>query len=402
MPSNLKSALLKRYSFLFPPAIGLLCMAFLYTASAEEIEITFTNLLDNTAQRAIVYVPEACKGTNAPLLIITHYMSGDRFTAKKLGYYPECEKRGWLLACPELHGHRTPGQTSLAALEAQHDVVDHVRHMQNNYKVDATRIYLAGRSMGGMLGLVTAAKYPQLFAAVVAGQPLTDLAEWMKSASAALRQTTEKECGECTNANLFEYQRRSAISYAPNFKYVPVILWHGSNDPLVAPEHSEKLTGAIRSFYRFQPGVNWYHGGGHNGLNFPPAWICDQLQYYVNTCDGKMTAKTRFYPELNLVFDEPLEIFWLAVTPAQSNAFARVEARLQDGALILKASRASRVSVNLDKVIKELTISKYSVSTDTPLELTLRANNTETFKAACEKEASGEIKSSAPAKAGTP
>ena len=76
-------------------------------------------------------------------------------------------KHGGLLV---VFGRRRVGKTRLLrqwlqahnglysqAIEAQRDVIDAIEYMQLHYRVDRARIYLVGRSMGGMLAEVMAA-----------------------------------------------------------------------------------------------------------------------------------------------------------------------------------------------------------------------------------------------------
>jgi len=140
--------------------VMLLIPIVLAVVTAGEIEITYKNTHDSTEQKAAVYIPKGYTNGPAPLLAVTHYLGGSRFTARETGYYPECEKRGWICVCPELHGHRSGPQTAFASIESQHDVIDAIAAVRAKYRIDSTRIYLTGKSMGGMLAGIMAAKYP--------------------------------------------------------------------------------------------------------------------------------------------------------------------------------------------------------------------------------------------------
>jgi len=348
---------------------------------AEEIEFSYRNSFDNSEQKAVAYIPDLCKTKEKnPLLVIAHYMGGNRYTARKQGYYPECDARGYLLVCPELHGHRTGGETSMASLEAQHDIVDAITYMKKNYRVDSSRIYLAGRSMGGMLGGVMAAKYPDLFAAVVSGQGISDLKQWTETALPALRDASEKECRPYSGATKFDYERRSSVSYAPNFQYVPLIVWHGTNDTWVPPEQSELLVSAIRKYNRFQPDVNWLHGAPHCPENFTPGWICDQFQFYQNIGESGFETPTRFFPELNLVTDEAKSFFWLGVIPDADTSFARVHVNLKNDVIFARIENVRELTVNLDLVSKLTQCSKFDIRTDKTLHFSIVKNGMTVFE----------------------
>ena len=355
---------------------------------AEEVEFTFTNSFDKSEQKGVAYIPDSMKNSEAaPLVVVAHFMGGNRFTAKNGGYYPECDSRGWLIVCPELHGLRTPGETSMASLGAQHDIIDSIEYMKQHYKVDTSRIYLVGRSMGGMMGGMMAAKYPDVFAAVLAGQGLYDLKLWNDTTTPGLRASSEKECLPFSEATRFDYERRSAISYAPNFQYVPIILWHGTFDTWVPPVQAEKLTVAIRRFNRFQPDVVWLRNAAHCPQNFTPKWELDQFIIYQNVCEAGFDTPTRFTPELNIVTDEAKSFFWLGITPARDTAFARVKASLTGNSLVVKAANTKEVSIELKKIANNLICSRFDIQSDVPLKLIITRDGKALFETVQKKGA---------------
>jgi poly(3-hydroxybutyrate) depolymerase len=376
-----------RMTLLIPAWIALLALP--QRSPAEEIEFTYQNSLDHSTQKAVAYVPKICKTRSKnPLLVVAHYMGGSRYTAKEQGFYSECESRGCLLVCPELHGRRTGGSTSLAALEAQHDILDSINYMKQNFQIDSSRIFIDGRSMGGTLAAIMAAKYPDLFAAAVAGQGIYDLELWSKTALPFLKANLEKECGPVSKTTRFDYQRRSALSYAPNFQYVPLILWHGTNDTWVAPQQSELLFAAIKKFNRFQSDIHWLQNAPHCAVNYPPRWICDQLQDFQNTAEAGTQLSTRFYPELNFITDESQRFFWLTVTPANPTAFAAVHASLKNNTLTLQTQNVKSLTVNLDNISRLITFSKFDLQSDSPLTLIITKAGKTVFETKAKKTTS--------------
>ncbi len=270
-----------RFSILVLVFAALLAQRGQAKALSGEVLIEFINSKDTSRQQAIAYVPDRCINSPCPLLVVAHYMGGNRFTAKGLNYHAEAEKRGWMVVCPELHGLRSKGETSMAALVAQYDVIGAINYMKANYKVDAGRVYMAGRSMGGMLTQIMLAKFPDIFAAGVAGQGISHLNQWVTQSPRFL----DPVVAECKPylINRFEWDRRSSIYYAGNFKYSPLILWHGTNDTWVLPEQSENLLKAIKKRYNYQPEIRWLVGAPHSAANYPASWVCDQLMHYENT-----------------------------------------------------------------------------------------------------------------------
>ena len=345
-------------------AVFILAAAFLSSvAGTGENEFTYKNSYDGSTRQAACYIPDNLEGNKKyPLLVVAHYMSGDRFTARRLGYNQECEKRKWLLVCPELHGKRQPGQNSMAALEAQHDIIDAIDYMKKNYAVDDTRIYISGRSMGGMLTQIMMAKYPDLFAAGVAGEGISDLTT-LKSID-AVTKAVKDECGD-PDKNSFEYRRRSSINYASNFAYAPLIMWHGTNDIFVQPEQSETLYNEIKKYNRFQDQVCWLNAAAHCPANYTSGWVCDKLQYYANAGD---VTRLRTFNKLKLVTDEDKKFFWLRLVPAENDKFGQIDADIDAGGILnLNCNNLSKVEVDLNLVSRLNNINACKVESNQPL-----------------------------------
>lgn len=294
-------------------------------AVAGPIDFEFESSYDGSQQPAAGFVPDDLEQNPAPrpLLVVAHFMGGDRYTAQKQGYYEEAAKRGWLVVSPELHGKNSKGgKISCASLEAQHDILDSIAYMRKNYPVDTRRIYIAGRSMGGMMTQIMIAKYPDLFAAGVAGQGCSDITR-LDEFSAAVAKAIPQECGD----DPFEYQRRSSIYYARNFAYAPLIIWHGTNDGLVDAAQSKRLYDAIVSYQPYAIPVFWLPNGSHLEENYMPEWICDQLENYRTSCDWP-DMPFRWFPELNLITDESKAFFYLDVKLADENRFGTIKTSL--------------------------------------------------------------------------
>ncbi len=353
--------------------MGIVLSIFCFSALAgEEKEFTFISSFDGSTQTVALFVPSAYDGrTSRPLLVDAHYWGGNHYTAKLQGYYEVCEQLNWLVVCPELHGHRTSGQTSLAALEAQHDIIDSVDLVLREYAVDRTRIYLAGRSMGGMLGAVMAGKYPDRFAAICMGQGITDLPRWYHEVE-MFREDTKKECGGTPEQVPFEYARRSAINYVSNIKYVPLIIWHGTNDTWVPPSQSEDFYLRLKEKNKYQRPIDWIEGAPHCALNYTPEWICQQFLPYLNMAEKDIPSSFRHYPTLEITTDESKSYFWLQITMADPNRFAHVSASVLDGILRLKTENVSHLTIDLEAAHPPKPLARWDADADQQLTVTLK------------------------------
>jgi len=372
-------------------AIGIL-FSILCVYAGEEKEVTFISSFDGSTQVAALFVPSDYDGkTSFPLLVDAHYWGGNRYTAKLQGYYEVCERLNWLLVCPELHGHRTSGQTSLAALEAQHDIIDSIDLVLRDYAVDRTRIYLAGRSMGGMLGAVMAGKYPDRFAAICVGQGITDLARWFHEVE-MFREGVEKECGGTPEQMPFEYARRSAINYASNIQYVPLIIWHGTNDTWVPPSQSEDFYLKLREKNKYQRLVDWIVGAPHCALNYTPEWICEQFLPYLNMAEKGIPSSFRHYPTLEITTDESKPYFWLQITMSDPNRFARVSASVLNGMLRLKTENVARLAIDLVAAHPPKPLTRWEADVDQKLTVMLTGKDGKPVgKFAVQGKASGKL-----------
>jgi len=238
-----------------------------------------------------------------------------------------------------------------------------------------------------MLASVVAAKHPGLFAAVVAGQGVYDLENLsLKPRGITLREPvpplvnlfdsllTVELGGPPSSETQFDYRRRSAVTFARNLQYVPLILWHGTTDLVVRPEQTEGLVAAARAHDRYFPEPNWLRGAPHMPMNFPPSWILDQLEHYRNIgwkYPGDTPGGTRSYAELDLVTDEPGQFFWLEIVPAEGEVFAEVQASLMDNKLTVRTRDVAFVSVHMEAVPDWIQFTTYDVQIDDETTLTI-------------------------------
>src|SRR5262245_2601707 len=139
-----------------------------------------------------MYVPKTYTGARAfPLIIALHGLGGteDSFFDSYNGQLPPlAEQHGYIVAAPL--GYRVDGSygwglgtppTDPATRRVQElseqDGIEVLRRVQRLYKIDESRIYLMGHSMGGIGTWKIAAKYPDVWAAIApfagAGAPDT-------------------------------------------------------------------------------------------------------------------------------------------------------------------------------------------------------------------------------------
>jgi poly(3-hydroxybutyrate) depolymerase len=197
-----------------------------------------------------MYVPTAYDGTRAfPLIVALHGLGGTEdsfFTGYGAGFPTLAEQHGYIVAAPL--GFRVDGSygwglgtppTNPAVRRVQElseaDVIEVLTRVRQLYTIDASRIYLAGHSMGGIGTWKIAAKSPEVWAAIapISGSGNPDTIE--------------------------------------TFRHIPEIVVHGDADPTVNVRGSRAMVQRMKTL-----GVEVTYievpGGTHSsvvGPNFP-------------------------------------------------------------------------------------------------------------------------------------
>ena len=172
-----------------------------------------------------MYVPWNDSGSRAvPLIIALHGLGGTEdafFDNYDKAFPPLAERHGYIVAAPL--GYRVDGSygwglgnppadptTRRVQERSEADVMEVLRLVRQQYKIDENRIYLAGHSMGAIGTWRIAPKYPDLFAAIAtfagSGQPAT----------------------------------------LERIKHVPEFVVHGDNDPTVNVQGSRAMVAKAR------------------------------------------------------------------------------------------------------------------------------------------------------------
>lgn len=316
-------------------------------APADElIRVDLISSYDGAATWSLVNIPDSyVPGTPVPLVIGCHGMGGSADDAITFLAGPTSQ-RGWILAAPQTHGERSDGETSLAARAAQHDLIDLLQYCMDNYDIDADRVYLSGASMGGMQTSISAAKYPDVFAAAWEWMGPADMEViWYELDGSFLFQELADEsvieCGGKPDEQPFEYRRRSATEYAMNLRTVPFKIGHGRTDILVRPHHAKDLDRAIRAYDPlYYDGIYW-HWGSH--------WVLPRhARMTVSWFEDKVLRPSPDF--LLLTVDEDMRIHYLDVGPRQPDAeFARLQSEVlpEINTWDLQVQGASRVGLYL-------------------------------------------------------
>ncbi|RJG06779.1 PHB depolymerase esterase [Noviherbaspirillum cavernae] len=193
------------------------------------------------------YVPSGYCGEPLPLVVMLHgcKQNPDDFAAGTgmndvaeenncFVVYPAQlrkanESHCWNWFKPE-HQRRDQGEPSIIA--------DITRRITRDYRIDTSRIYVAGLSAGGAMAAVMAATYPELYAAVGihSGLPY-GAAHDLPSALAAMKGSNGKE-------GPLVARGKAPASFG---HVVPAIVFHGDRDSTVHPSNGDQALSQCQS-----------------------------------------------------------------------------------------------------------------------------------------------------------
>jgi len=213
---------------------------------------------------ATLQIPESYEpapyGPRVPLLVSIPGW-GERAQDAIIRWAEQANEHGWLLLSTDIPRSAASytdwwygGLT--ASLDAQGAVMNAINWVKANYLVDERRIYIGGFSAGGGIALTMAAKYPDVFAAVLDYAGPNDLNEWhnfLEQTSISRMNSLDKNVGcppiECP----LEWKRRSARSMTQNLKYVPIRVVHGTLDDRVPVTQSLDLFVTMATVAHYAP-----------------------------------------------------------------------------------------------------------------------------------------------------
>jgi dipeptidyl aminopeptidase/acylaminoacyl peptidase len=205
---------------------------------------------DGSMQPSYVYLPPQL-AEPAPLAVLLHSWSFD-LEQRDFTVEAEARARGWILLAPNFRGRNDHPQ-ACGSSAAQQDILDAVAWTRRHYQVDGRRIYLLGRSGGGYMAMLMAARHPEPWAAASAWVGISDLREWYASHRDDQYGEMMRACfgGSPTASTLIdgEYRARSPISHLSATLPVPLDLAAGRADSVVSVSHT------LRAFQLLAPGA---------------------------------------------------------------------------------------------------------------------------------------------------
>lgn len=197
---------------------------------------------DGSNQKALFY--DSGTARKKPLIIALHSWSEDYSQFFGIPYGLWAVENDWVFIQPDYRGaFDNPAAT--ASEGAVSDILDALEYARKNANVDASRVYLAGFSGGGMSALIMAGRYPDKWAGIVAWGAVYDLVDWYAHTRGATHHYSRDITASCggppvpKTAPEKECRRRSPSKYLKNARgKVPVYIAVGLDDTFVPPVHS--------------------------------------------------------------------------------------------------------------------------------------------------------------------
>ena len=162
-------------------------------------------------------------------------------------------RRGWNVIVPDHRGSTGHGRAYQQALRGRwgeldvSDTVDSILYAHSAGLGSSDTTVLIGGSAGGFTVLGTLRAAPHLVAAAVVAYPVSDLADLAERSHRFERHYTDTLVGDfCTTAGRALARDRSPLWFADRIA-TPLLVFHGTDDPVVPVQQSVSLCERIRA-----------------------------------------------------------------------------------------------------------------------------------------------------------
>lgn len=199
-----------------------------------------------------------------PLIVFLHGRGGslenNNFSSAEFtDFRSKAAERGYIVITPDYGSDGWMNRT------AEDIVLQSIKLLQAEYKIDSQRLYMMGVSMGGGGVLVFSARHKEMVAGICDIMGVTDMVR-LYNDHPDYHDSNSNAYGGSPNQVPNVYAERSALNHIDDLKSIPVLIIHGMEDSLVPIHHSDRMYNALKSAganveYIKVPGI-----GHENGL----------------------------------------------------------------------------------------------------------------------------------------
>ncbi len=213
-------------------------------------------LLDNDLifQSYIFFPRETSRDGKYPLVVFSHGGIHGTLTTVYAHVIRELMAQGYIVVAPDYRGSTGYGRGFYRAIDygglENEDVLTAARYMVENYSiVDPARVGLLGWSHGGMISLMNALRYPDLYACAYAGVPVSDVAFRLsyQSDDYAPEFSASYHVGKLPAEAPGEYARRSPVTYARDLR-IPLMITTAENDDDVSVKEVQRMIDSLTHY----------------------------------------------------------------------------------------------------------------------------------------------------------
>lgn len=213
-------------------------------------------LLDNDLIfHSYVFIPRTTRQDGKyPLIVLVHGGIHGTFSNVFSHIVRELVAQGYIIVAPDYRGSVGYGRGFYRSIDygglENEDALAACRYMVENYSiVDSDRVGLLGWSHGGMITLMNACRYPEVYACGYAGVPVSDVAYRLEYQHPAYTDnfTASYHVGKTPQEAPEEYARRSPVSYARDLA-IPLMITTTVNDDDVSCKEVQRMIDSL-TFY---------------------------------------------------------------------------------------------------------------------------------------------------------
>lgn len=217
---------------------------------------TFDTEADGTPRQipAWLYRPPG-KTADIPVIVYVHGGPASQFRPEFFDWMQYFVHNGYAILAPNVRGSTGYGRryTAMDDVEKRMDSVKDLAYAAQWIKAqpefDGARIVVYGRSYGGFMVLSALTTYPDLWVAGVEFVGISNWVTFLENTSGYRRAHREAEYGSVIRDRALLMQM-SPIHHVDNIR-VPLLIFHGANDPRVPLSETQQMVKAIKTPVEF-------------------------------------------------------------------------------------------------------------------------------------------------------